>query len=162
MRSYRDYRANWSGGAATPDLSPANWNMLAIPAAVLLVMAILQAISFGKFKDFLDGIHVGWPALVAIVIIVAEVWGALSLLRIPMNSTMRFFGVSMAVLVTFFWFIENLFLVTSDTAKALGSSGFFGKYLTQVPGWWTVIEISLLLFVILFSAELLKWRPRTA
>ncbi|MBX4188477.1 hypothetical protein KW792_00045 [Candidatus Saccharibacteria bacterium] len=162
MRSYRDYRANWSGGAATPELTPSNWNMLAIPAAVLLVMAVLQAISFGKFKDFLEGINIGWPAVVAVVIIVAEVWGAMSLLRIPMNSALRFLGVTMAVLVTFFWFIENLFLVTSESAKALGSSGYFGKYLTQVPGWWTVVEITVLLFWIVFAAELLKWRPKTA
>ncbi len=159
MRSYRDYRSNWSGGEKTPALSPASWNALAIPAAVLFVMAILQVIGFGKFKDFLDNISVGWPVVVAIVIIIAEVWGALSLLRVPMSAMARFWGVALAVLVTGFWFIENLFLVTSDTAKALQNSGYFGKYLSQSPGWWTVIEISVLLFWIAYAAELLKWRP---
>lgn len=162
MRSYQDYRSNWSGGGKTPGLSPASWNVLAIPAAVLFVMAILQVIGFGKFKDFLDNIKVGWPAVVAVVIIIAELWGAISLLRVPMSAMMRFFGVSLAVIVTGFWFIENLFLVTSDTARALQNSGLFGKYLSQTPGWWTVIEVSLLLFWVVYSAELLKWRPERA
>jgi hypothetical protein len=140
-------------------LSPASWNVLAIPAAVLFVMAILQVIGFGKFKDFLDNIKIGWPAVVAVVIIIAELWGAVSLLRVPMSNMLRFFGVSLAVLVTGFWFVENLFLVTSDTANALQNSGLFGKYLSQTPGWWSVIEVSLLLFWVVYSAELLKWRP---
>lgn len=160
MRSYRDYRSNWSGGESTPGLSPTSWNLLAIPAAVLFVMAILQIISFGKFKDFLDNINIGWPVVVAIVLIIAELWGAVSLLRVPMNAMVRFIGVTLAVLVTGFWFIENLFLVTSDTASALQNSGYFGKYLSQTPGWWTVIEATIALFWVVYAAELLKWRPR--
>jgi hypothetical protein len=159
MRSYRDYRSNWSGGEKTPGLSPASWNALAIPAAVLFVMAILQVIGFGKFKDFLDNIKIGWPAVVAVVIIIAEVWGALSLLRVPMSAMLRFIGVSLAVAVVSFWFIETLFLVTSDTARALQNNGLFGKYLSQTPGWWTVIEVSILTFWVVYAAELLKWRP---
>ncbi|HET7528645.1 MAG TPA: hypothetical protein VFJ84_00230 [Candidatus Saccharimonadales bacterium] len=160
MRSYRDYSSNWSGGSSTPDLSPASWNVLAIPAAVLVVMAILQIISFGKFSDFLGNINVGWSTGTAIILIIAELWGAVSLLRVPMNALVRFVGVTLAVLVTGFWFIENAFLVTSDTARALGNSGYFGKYLSQTPGWWTVVEVSVMLFWIVYSAELLKWRER--
>jgi len=122
-------------------------------------MAILQAIGFGRFKDFLDNIKVGWPALVAVVIIIAEIWGALSLLRVPMSAMLRFIGVSLAVAVVSFWFVETLFLVTSDTARALQNNGLFGKYLSQTPGWWTVIEVSILLFWVVYAAELLKWRP---
>jgi hypothetical protein len=151
--------SNWSGGDKTPGVSPMGWNLMAIPAAVLFVMAILQIISFGKFKDFLDGINVGWPAVVAVIIIVAEVWGGISLLRIPMHGMLRFWGILMAVLVSGFWFIENLFLVTSETAKASGNSGFFGKYLSQTPGWWTVVEVTIFLFWIVYAAELLKWQP---
>lgn len=158
MRSYRDYRSNWSGGASTPVLSPASWNLLAIPAAVLAVMAILQIISFGRFKDWLDSIRVGWPAVVAVIIIIAELWGALSLLRIPMSAMWRFLGISMAVLVVGFWFIENLYLTTSSGGQ-LPTSGLFGNYLNQQPGWWTILETTVLLFWIVYAAELLKWRP---
>jgi hypothetical protein len=160
MRSYRDYRANWSGGAKTPDVTTTQWNMLAIPAAVLAVMAILQIISFSHFKDWLDSIRVGWPAVVAVVIIVAEVWGAASLLRVSMGYMWRFIGLGLAIAVTAFWFVENLYLATS-TGGQLPSSGLFGNYLNQQPGWWTVLEISVLLFWAVYAAELLKVRGQS-
>src|SRR3954465_8734849 len=128
MRSVRDYNSNWSGG--TPELSTTSWNLLALPAAVLVVMAVLQIISFGKFKDWLDQIHIGAPAVVAVVIIIAELLGAISLLRVPMQGMLRYIGVSLAVLVSGFWFIENLYLVTSSLSHSLQNSGLFGKYLS--------------------------------
>jgi len=159
MRSLTDYRANWGGTNGRLELQQAQWNILAIPAIVLAVMAVLQIISFGKFKDWLDSIRVGWPAVVAVVLIVAELWGALSLLQLNMNRMMRFVGLSLAVLVSGFWFVENLQLAANGGAGQLPNSGFFGKYLTQSPGWWTIVEVSALLFWMVYSAELLKWRP---
>jgi len=158
MRSVRDYRSNWSGGERTPNLNAMSWNLMALPAAALAVMAILQAISFGKFKDWLESIRIGWPAVVAVVIIVAELWGAISLLRIPLPAALRFIGISLAVLVVGFWFVETLYLTTS-TAGQLPNSGFFGKYLSQSPGWWTVLEATIALYLVVYAAELLKWRP---
>lgn len=160
MKSLRDYRSNWSGGSKTPELASMHWNLLAIPAAVLAVMAILQIISFGKFKDWFDSIRVGWPAAVAVAVIIAELWGALSLLRIPLSPMVRFVGASLAVLVSGFWFVENLY-VASATGGQLPNSGFFGKYLAQNPGWWTILEVSIMLFWVVYAAELLKWRPRS-
>lgn len=154
----RDYNSNWTGGKVD-DLSAMSWNLLAVPAAVLVVMAVLQAVSFGKFKDWLEGIRISWPAAVAVVIILAELLGALSLLRIPINGMLRFVGVSLAVLVTGFWFIENAYLVTSVYAGHIQNSGLFGKYLAQEPGWWTVLEVTFLLFWVVFGAELLKLVP---
>jgi hypothetical protein len=161
MKSVLDYRSNWSGGTTTPELNQNQWNMLAIPAAILAVMAILQLISFGKFKDWLDGVGIGWSAVVAVVIIIAELWGAASLLRVPMSAMVRFFGLFLSVAATSFWFVENLYLVSRNSASVAQSSGYFGRYLTQTPGWWSVIEISILLFWIIYAAELLKWRPGT-
>ncbi len=161
MKSVRDFSSSWSGGAGVPQLSQRNWNMLAIPAAVLAVMAILQLVSFGKFKDWLDEIGVGWSALVAVVIIIGEVWGALSLLQIGLSRAMRFLGLSLAVLVSGFWFIENTQLVSSGAAGQLPNSGLFGKYLSQSPGWWTVVEVTILLFWMVYAAELLEWRSKS-
>jgi len=158
MRSLRDYQANWAGGTTTPNLETMHWNLLAIPAAALAVMAILQIISFSNFKDYLDSIRIGWPVAVAVVIIIAELLGAVSLLRIPMNAALRFLGISLAVLVVGFWFVENLYLATSSGGQ-LPNSGFFGKYLAQNPGWWTILEASIMLYLIVFAAELFKWRP---
>jgi hypothetical protein len=160
MRSLTDYRANWGGDSGKPNLEQRYWNLLAVPAIVLAVMAILQIISFGKFKDWLDEIRVGWPAVAAVIIIIAELWGALSLLQFGVNRTVRFIGLSLAVIVSGFWFVENLQLAANGGAGQLPNSGLFGKYLTQSPGWWTIIEVSIILFWVLYAAELLKWRPR--
>ncbi len=158
MKSTSGFSSNWSGGANTPELSPMHWNILAIPAAVLAVMAILQAISFSSFSDWLNSIGVGGSTVIAVVIIIAELWGAASLLRMPMSFMIRFFGISLAVLVAGFWFIENIKQVTNSAAGSLQNSGYFGKYLSQTPGWWTVIEITILLFLVVFAAEMLRWR----
>lgn len=137
-------------------LSQNQWSLLAVPAIILLVMAILQVIGFGSFKDWLKEIGVGWSVFVAIVVIIAEVWGALSLLQINMSKTLRAWGVAVGVLVSGFWFIETMQLATTGTSGQLPNSGFFGKYLTQTPGWWTVLEVAILLFWVVYSAELLK------
>jgi len=159
MRSLTDYRANWGGTNERVELRQTHWNILAIPAIALAVMAVLQIISFGKFKDWLDSIRVGWPAAVAVVLIIAELWGAASLLQLNWNRMVRFIGLTLAVLVSGFWFIENLQLAANGGAGQLPNSGFFGKYLTQSPGWWTILEVSILLFWVIYAAELLKWRP---
>jgi hypothetical protein len=160
MRSLAGYRTNWGGTGSSLELNQNQWNMLAIPAIVLLVGAVLQIISFSDFKDWLDGAGVGWPAVVAVVLIVAEVWGAVSLLQVGMNRAMRWVGLTLAVLVSGFWFIKNIQEATNGTITQTPSSGFFGRFLTQAPGWWTVVEVSVLLFWVVYAAELLKWRER--
>lgn len=159
MRSMSAYGSTWAGGEKTPGLTSMQWNLLAVPAAVLAVMAILQIASFGRFKDWLDSINIGAPAVVAVLLIIAELWGAIALLRIPMNAMFRYFGVGVALLATGFWFIENMYLATSSGGQ-LPTSGFFGRYLNQQPGWWTIIEISILLFWVVYAAELFKGSGR--
>jgi hypothetical protein len=155
MRSLGAYGSTWAGGERTPAIRSAQWNLLAVPAAVLVVMAVLQIISFGRFKDWLDSVNIGAPAVVAVLLIIAELCGALSLLRIPMHAMLRFWGMAAGLLAIGFWFIENLYQATSSGGQ-LPTSGFFGRYLNQQPGWWTVIEISILLFWYVYGAELFK------
>lgn len=158
MESVRKYSSNWSGWAAVPEVDQSRWSLMAIPAAVLAVMAILQIISFGHFKDWLDEVRIGWSAGVAVILIIAELWGAVSLLRVPLNAAFRYIGIVLAVLVSGFWFVENLQLAANGGAGQLPNSGFFGKYLAQSPGWWTVLEVTIMLFWVIYSAELFK-RP---
>ena len=127
MKSLTDYRANWGGSSEKPGLSQTSWNMLAVPAVVLAVMAVLQIISFGKFKDWLDEVRVGWPAIVAVVVILAELWAAASLLQINMSRMVRFTGVCLGVLVSGFWFIENLQIASGGGAGQLPSHGICGS-----------------------------------
>jgi uncharacterized integral membrane protein len=141
-----------------PNISQTQWYILAVPAIILLLMAALQIISFGKFKDWLMEIRIGWPAVAAVAIIAAEILGALSLTQINMDRTLRFIGVTLALLVSGSWFVENLQLASSGGAGQLPNSGFFGNFLAQSPGWWTILEVTILLFWITYAAELLKDR----
>ncbi|HET7827910.1 MAG TPA: hypothetical protein VFK97_03520, partial [Candidatus Saccharimonadales bacterium] len=136
-------RSNWGGTSDKPELSQASWNIIAVPAIVLAIMAILQLISFGRFKDWLDSAGVGWPTFVAVVVIIAELWGALSLLQVGLGRAWRWLGLTLAVLVSGFWFFENVTQLTNRHLTMIGdNSGFFGRYLSQTPGWWSVIEIT--------------------
>ncbi|HVS79153.1 MAG TPA: hypothetical protein VHD84_02610 [Candidatus Saccharimonadales bacterium] len=158
MKAARVSTSSWSGGAAVPELNQNQWSLLAIPAAVLAVMAILQLIGFGSFRDWLDEVRIGWPTAVAIVLIIAELWAAVSLLRVSIGGIFRYYGLALAVLVSGFWFVENLQIAAQGGAGQLPNSGFFGKYLMQSPGWWTILEVSIMLFWVVYAAELLRRR----
>lgn len=158
MRSLTGYRANWGGTSNRAELKQSHWNILAVPAVVLAAMAILQIVSFGKFKDWLDEVRIGWPAAVAVVIIIAELWGAASLLQVKWPRMVRFVGLTLAILVAGFWFIENLSQAANGGAGQLPNSGLFGRFLNQSPGWWTILEVTVLLFAVVYAAEMLKWR----
>lgn len=157
MKTLDRYGSNWSGGVGVPNLDLVSWNVLAVPAAVFAVMGILQAIGFGSFKDYLSGMGIGAPTVTAILLIIAEFWAALSLLRIPLPAAFRYFGILLALLASGFWFIENFFFIT-NTGGQLTNSGYFGKYLTQSPGWATALEASIFLYWVIYSAKILKWK----
>ncbi|MBX4201662.1 hypothetical protein KW803_02080 [Candidatus Saccharibacteria bacterium] len=144
-----------------PQLTQHQWYILAVPAAVLFAMAIAQIISFTKFRDWLEELRIGWPAFVAVLIILFELIGAASLTKLRISRVIRFAGLSMALIVTGFWFVENLQIASSGGAGQLPSSGFFGDFLTQSPGWWTILEVTILLFWVTYAAELLRSRPKS-
>lgn len=147
----------WGEMSQPPNLTDQQWGITSLLGVVLVVMALLQAIGFGDFKDWLDSIGLGAPATWAVVIIVAELWAALSFFKLPLMNGFRMIGAWLAILVSGFWFIENLRLVSEGKAGVLASSGFFGKYLTQSPGWWTVIEVTVLLLWVVYSLRLTTW-----
>jgi hypothetical protein len=122
---------------------------------VFLVMALLQLISFSSLKTWLLTIGFSGESAWATVIIIVEIVAALSLIRIALPSMARSLSWACAILAGGFWFVENLRLV-SDNMAQVTNSGFFGKYLQQTPGWWTVIEAGIFLFWILYSLGLAK------
>lgn len=148
MKTAEQHLQDWSDKFEDPPkLNQADSWLAGLVAAVLLVMAILQVVSFTDFKGSLGGLGLSTPETWALVLIVAEVWAAVGFLRLKLHGLIRFFSAVFAVFVAGFWFVQSLQVVSSGAE--LANQGFFGKYLTQTPGWWTVIEASLLLFATL-------------
>ncbi|HSX17777.1 MAG TPA: hypothetical protein VLE51_00240 [Candidatus Saccharimonadales bacterium] len=145
----------WGEMADPPNLTSQQWNMTGLLGVILIVMAILQLIGFSDFKDWLDSVGLGAPTVWAIAIVVAEIWVGLTFFKLKLMNGFRVIGAWLAVLVSGFWFIETLRLVSEGAGGQLTNSGFFGKYLHQSPGWWTVLEASILLFWVAYSLRLL-------
>ena len=144
----------WGDMVDPPKLTNREWNMTGLLGVVLIVMAILQVIGFSDFKDWLDSIGLGSPVTWAVALIVAEVWAAVSFFKLKLMKGFRIIGGVLAVLVAGFWFFENLRLVAQANAGELTNSGFFGKFLHQSPGWWTVLEVSVFLFWTIYAVRL--------
>ena len=144
----------WTEMVDPPKLTIRQWNIAGLAGVVLIVAAILQAIGFGDFRDWLESIGFGSPAVWAVGIIVAELWAAAGFFKLPLMTGFRMIGALLAILVAGFWFIQNLRLVSEGAAGELANSGFFGKFLQQSPGWWTVIEVTALLLLVVYSLRL--------
>ncbi|HEY5549751.1 MAG TPA: hypothetical protein VIK37_00895 [Candidatus Saccharimonadales bacterium] len=146
----------WTQMTVPQKLTSREWNITGLAGVVLIVMAVLQAIGFGDFRDWLESIGLDTPAVWAVGIIIAEVWAAISLFKLPLMTGFRMVGGLLAILVAGFWFVQNLRLVSEGAAGELSNSGFFGKFLEQSPSWWTVIEVTALLFLVVYSVNLVS------
>lgn len=150
----------WTEMGTPPKLTSQQWNLCSLLGVILAVMALLQIISFGDFKDWLDSVGFGAPAVWAVSLIVAELWAALGFFKLPLMNGFRTVSGWLAIAVGGFWFLENLRLVSEGAADQVTNSGFFGKYLHQTPSWWTVLEVSILLFWILYCVRLMWHKDR--
>lgn len=157
MSALQNRLDNWSGMSSQPKLTDQQWNTAMVLGVVLLVMAVLQVVSFSQFKNTLDSIGLtSSPALWAVLILVAEVWGSLGFFKIRLNILGRSLSTFFALAAASFWFYENLKLVSQGMTNQLTNSGFFGRYLHQAPGWWTVIEVTVFLFWVLYCLKLVN------
>jgi hypothetical protein len=157
MTARRARSSGWPVKAVNaPSLTNAEWAVTAVPALILLLMAITQLISFSDFTDLLESMGFAGPTAWAVGIIVAELWGAAGFFKWRLSMAFRNVSNVMAVLAAGFWFVNNLQLVASGAATKLENSGFFGKYVAQQPSWWTVIEVSILLFWVVSSVKYLR------
>jgi hypothetical protein len=146
----------WTKMTNPAKLTNQQWYLTSLVGVVFLVMALLQLIGFSDFKNWLESIGISAATECAVVLIVAEVLASLAFFRIPLMAGLRMLAAWLAILAGGFWFIENLRLVSDGKAGQLSSSGFFGKYLNQSPGWWTVIEVTIFLFLVVWSLYLTR------
>ena len=140
---------------APPKLSSQEWNAVSIVGIVFLVMAVLQLISFSDFQNWLEHIGLASSTAWAVGLILAELLASVTFFKVPLSSLMRTVSQIAAVVVGSFWFVQNIKLLT-DNSIVTDNSGFFGKFLPQTPGWWTIIEATFFLFVVIYCVDLLR------
>ncbi len=152
-RTLKRWKDEYAKPAALNQNQHAAVNALAV---LFLVMAVLQVASFTEFKGALHDLGLTRaPEAWAIGLIVAEAWGALGLLSVKMHGLMRAVGRFGAVLAAGFWFIASLEAVTG-METAVGNMGYFGKYLSQTAGWWTVLEATIVMIWTVYALEITK------
>jgi hypothetical protein len=157
MSARRVRNSGWPVKAVSPpSLTTRQWVMAAVPAAIFLVAAILQLISFADFTDALNAMGLPGPTAWAVCIILAELWGAAGFFRWRLSVGFRAVSHVLAVTAAGFWFVENLQLVSNGLGAQLNNSGFFGNFLRQKPGWWTVIEVTIFLFWVIYAVGLMQ------
>lgn len=131
-------------------------DMSMLLAVVFLVMALLQLISFSAFRDWLSAAGFSATAAWAAVIVIVEVIAALGFVKLVLPPVAKMVSWISALAASGFWFYENLRLVSEGNTAHLASSGFFGKYLSQSPSWWTILEVSILLLWTLYAMQTVK------
>lgn len=152
-----NWSTDWSARAVgPPKLTDQQWGMVGIAGVVLIVAAICQILSFNDFSDVLSGFGLDGPNVWAAIIIVAELWGSATFFKIRLSNPFRMVSAFAALLASGFWFIMNLSLVSDGLGTTVQNSGYFGRFLAQNPGWWTVIEATVLLLWVLYSLELMR------
>lgn len=157
MKVSRSQSKSWSVAAMQPPtLRDQQWNMVSLLGILLIAMAVTQVVSFTDFKSWLAAAGLSGPTAWAIGIIIAEVWAAIGFFKIRLSYLFRVISAGLALVVSGFWFILNLQLISNGTADTLGNSGFFGRFLAQTPGWWTVLEVTVVLFWTLYALGLFK------
>ncbi len=148
--------------ADPPNVSSTVWALAAVSGVVLLLMAILQLSSFTDFENALSAAGLTSPGFWAFVVIIAELWGAAGFFKLKLSLGFRNVSYALAILIAGFWFINIVQLTASGGAEHLTNSGLFGRFLAQTPGWWTVIEVSILLFWVVLKVGYLHDNQQTS
>ncbi len=156
---YRAQIKKWTAKAKEPPrLKPEQWNMAGVLSVVLLVMAICQLVSFTSFKKVLLSLGLDAPTAWALGLILVEIWAAVAFYRVKLDPLFRLVGLGMALAVAGFWFILNIQAVSNGLR--VPNSGFFGRYLAQIPGWLTLAEAFVFLIATLYVVDMIKNRGK--
>jgi len=154
MRAADLQSAGWKVRMANPPaLSIWQWNVSHLLAVIFVVMAVLQLVSFNDFRNGLGNLGLSAPSLWAAVVILAELWAAAGLFKWRLSYAFRAISMTLALLVAGFWFVLNLQAISNGNGDVTTNSFFFGKFLAQTPGWWTVLEATLLLAAAMYIVD---------
>jgi hypothetical protein len=157
MTAQKDRSSGWPVKAVDPPaLTTGQWVLAGVPGIIFLLAAILQLISFSDFTNILGDMGLPGPRAWAVCIILAELWGAAGFFKWRLSTGFRMVSNALAIVAAGFWFIENLQLVSNGMASHLNNSGFFGRFLPQKPSVWTVLEVTIFLYWVIYKIALMR------
>lgn len=139
-----------------PILTREEWMLSNLLGVLLIVMAVAQLASFGEFRDILQSLGVSAPTAWGVGVIMSELLGAAGFFKLRLSYLFRATSASLALLASGFWFLVVSQAVSSGR-ESQRSSGLFGSFLNQSPGWWTVIEVSALLLLTVYAVALTRY-----
>lgn len=139
-----------------PILTREEWLFTSVLGSLLILMALLQLVSFTDFRDTLKALGLSASSAWAAGIIFAELFGAAGFFKIRYSYFFRVFSGGLALLAAGFWFLV-VAQALSTGRETVGSSALFGGFLNQKPGWWTIIEVTALLFLTVFAVALTRY-----
>ena len=137
---------------APPTLSPGLRVLSNALGVIFLLAAFLQIIGFQDFANNLTDQGLSGARYWGGVIIFTELWAAAGFFKIPLSPLFRKFSNSLAVLVAGLWFYQ-IVRIMSDDFSISKTANFFGKYLTQPPGWWALAESAVFLLLVLHVVD---------
>lgn len=163
MRKVLTKRSEWQVSTIDPPiLTSMEWVFCNLLGLVFLVMGLLQLISFEDFRDALTAMGVEPSGTWAAAVIFAEFFAAAGLFKLRLSYLFRAFSGSLAMLASGFWFV-TIAQAISGGLENLPNTGLFGRFLTQSPGWWTLIQATLLVLFSMYAVALTRYtiaRPR--
>lgn len=152
--SEKTFKRHWTAVATSPPgLTKRQWYFSGTLGVLLAIMAVSQILSIRNFEENFAVQDIHNAQALAAVLIAAELWAAAGFFKISLSPLFRKFSNGLALLVGLFWFTWQLYLVNGLFKY---SGNFFGKFLNQVPGFWTVAEATVLLAIICYALEIMK------
>jgi hypothetical protein len=139
-----------------PKLTEREWNNIGLLGIVFLVMAVLQVWSYSVFKDWITSTGMSGASSWAVIIILLEVLAAIGLFKIGLSYMARVITATAVAVTSVFWFVETVRLISGSYLDTLKNSGYLGRFLQQTPGWWTIVEVTILLAWSMYAIDLLK------
>lgn len=156
MRKINSRSPGWNVKALDPPiLTQTEWVICSLLGAVLIVMALLQLISFGEFSNILYSHGLPAATVWAIGVILAELWAAAGFFRLRLSYLFRAVSGSLALLVAGFWFlISAQSLAVGDKFSSIG---MLGNMVKQRPGLLTVCLSAVFLVWTMYAAALTRY-----
>ncbi len=139
-----------------PNLSDKQWALLSIIGAIFIIAALAQIINIRAFTDNLAAIGLTHANFWAGLIILAELWASATFFKIRLSTGFRKASMFFAGLVSGFWLYESIRTAAESAEGTSLSANFFGRFLKQTPGWWTIIEATVFLFLVMWGLDVLK------